>query len=113
MYHIYTVTDNSAVCDLPAQLNGLIESIIASDVKSINLDDVDTYYYIDDWFADTKHFFQTVVQQSKADRNKYDSFTRFFEQSLIYNFQQSRESKYPKLTGLSLFIMPPYIQTSD
>lgn len=108
MYHSYTVTNNRAVQNLPAQLNPLIDSIISAPGKIPHLRDLKPYYYWDEQFVDVGIFFKTLTLQSVIAQRKYNEFIDFLNQSMIYQFNQngklifSRE-KYQDFSGLGIF----------
>ncbi|NVM53856.1 MAG: hypothetical protein HWN66_09155 [Candidatus Helarchaeota archaeon] len=108
MYNSYTVTNNAAVCNLPLKINPLIESILSSNIKNIQISELSgkswSYLYMDDRFADVISFFKWVVTQSSTDHQKLDVFINFLTKEMIHKFQESPKTKYPNLTGLSLCI---------
>lgn len=115
MYHSYTVTKNSAIKYLPAKINPLIESIIASKQSVIKLSNLSTFYYMGDRYVDTVSFFSTLKQQSIAATQHYNEFIDFLNNSMIYSLNQKgnllgrRAKSYRNLSGLNIFL-PKNIQ---
>jgi hypothetical protein len=108
MYSSYTVVNNALVRDLPSKCNPLIESILEANVKNLQIDDLNekswSYRYLDDCFADIITFFKWAVDKSGANPQKLDDFVNFITEDVIHKFQESSETMYPNLSGISLYI---------
>lgn len=109
MYYSYTATNNEAVRHLPAKINPLIESIIASGQKTLKKSDLKVYSYGDEEFVDVISVFQPLVNQSPVVQQHHQEFVEFYNNSLIHKVQHhgtllGTNNKYPTLSGLGLFL---------
>ncbi len=110
MYYSYTCVNNNAVHSLPNKINPLIESILLSNTKAINLNELKTYYYMDEQFADAV-FFQTLTKQSGAEEQRYNEFADYLNNSMIVKVNRNgtlidydSQREYGNLSGLGIFI---------
>ena len=110
MYSSYTVTNNSMFRQLKRYLVPLIDTVLAANLQNIELHRIPTYDYFDEFQADAIEFFTAIVQQSNADRQTFDRFIDFVEQSTIHlpNPQEHAQN----LSGLGLFV-PTHRQQLD
>ncbi len=113
MYFSYTAVNNQAIRVLPSKINSLIESLISSNINSINLNELTTYSYFNEQFCDLVLFFQTITNQSGASQEKYNDFVSFLKKSILYKvqshgtmFSQNIRSrvKSQELSGLGIFL---------
>ncbi|HBB35826.1 MAG TPA: hypothetical protein DDZ80_11170 [Cyanobacteria bacterium UBA8803] len=108
MYQSYTAIDNQAMASLPSKINPVINSILAANVDSIQTNTLATYDYIGDRFVDAVTFFDTITTQSKADREPYNEFIKFLNDSLIYKVQKQgilmgSRKRHQNYSGLGIF----------
>ncbi len=106
MYNGYVVTDNSAMRELPAKLDPLIDSILTADTKALDLTALDNYshFYMNEKLVDALALFQTLNNQSNAPALPLAKFTAFYRKKLIHQFQNSPHTKYPHYSGLSCLL---------
>lgn len=100
MYHSYTVTDNPHFSKISETINPLIDSIISSQ-KVINTSQMQKYRYFGEQYVDVVDFFNTIIEQSGANREKYNAFIEFLNNSMIH-LKNSDEHK--TFSGLGLFL---------
>ena len=110
MYSSYTVTDNSIFLQLKRYFVPLIDAVLAANLQNIELHRIPTYAYFDEFQADAIEFFTAIVEQSNADRQIFENFIDFIEQSTIHlpNPQEDAQN----LSGLGLFV-PTHRQQLD
>ena len=110
MYSSYTVTDNAIFIQLKRYLVPLIDAVLAANLQNIELHRIPTYAYFDEFQADAIEFFTAIVEQSNADRQIFENFIDFIEQSTIHlpNPQEDAQN----LSGLGLFV-PTHRQQLD
>lgn len=113
MYHSYTVTNNSKLRELSTKLNPLINSILSSDIKAINLKALKHQYYtnLSDRLIDVVLLFKTIAIQSDADTKYLNDFIDYMNRSVIYMFKNDGKlfyefeiNKYKQFCGLGLFL---------
>jgi hypothetical protein len=107
MYHSYTAVNNRAFDKLPAKINPLIELILSSNIKALNISELKSYNYMGDRFVDFVAFFQTITEQLGLEQQKYQEFLDFFHHSLIYRVQKTgmmlgSRTEYKNFSGLGM-----------
>lgn len=111
MYYSYTCVNNNAIHSLPSRINPLIESILLSNTKAINLNEVKTYYYMNEQFADAVSCFETLTMQSGVDEQKYNEFSKYLKNSMLVKVKKNgtlidsdSQREYQNFSGLGVFI---------
>lgn len=102
MYSSYTVTNNRSFSNLTAKIIPLIDSILVSDLKNIELKNLNTYRYASDRFVDVVEFFEYLVNQSGGDRENYQTFINAFQESTVYFLNPNSMDK--NLSGLGVLL---------
>ncbi|MBD2301954.1 clostripain-related cysteine peptidase [Nostoc sp. FACHB-190] len=110
MYYSYTVTHNHRLRDLPKIINPLIDSIMAANTKSINLNEIKFYSYMEDKLVDLVSFLAKITEQSGANQTLLQNFREFIQTSIIYQYKNngrlfsiSQRKEYNNFYGLGCF----------
>lgn len=101
MYYSYTVTNNYLFSQIPKKLNSFIDSILGTNIKSINLDKNQKYGYWDEQYIDLVEVFQAITEQSGAEPESYQKFIEFLNSSMLHLVNPTKKPK--NLSGLGLF----------
>ncbi len=102
MYYSYTVTNNHLFSKIPKKLNSFIDSILATNIKSINLDKNQKYGYWDEQYIDLVGVFQAITEQVGAESKSYHEFIEFLNGSMIHLVNPRKKPR--DLSGLGLFL---------
>jgi hypothetical protein len=105
MYNGYVVTNNKVFCELPDYFNPLLQSILGAKIDNVGSTDVELtnpYVYAGDQLVDVIRLLDTIATRTSADAQLAADFHTFVRTKLIYKYQQSPQSQYPQLTGLSM-----------
>lgn len=102
MYYSYTVTNNHLFSKIPKKLNSFIDSILATNIKSINLDKNQIYGYWNEQYIDLVGVFQAITEQAGAEPKSYHEFIEFLNNSMIHLVNPKKKSR--NLSGLGLFL---------
>lgn len=111
MYHTCTITNNPYLSQLPIKVNPIISSILACDIKNIQLNRAKSYSYMDETFVDVIAVFEMLVNQSNADLSLYKEFATFIQDNILYKvigggilFDPDTRNEYRNFSGLGIFL---------
>jgi hypothetical protein len=109
MYHSYTVTNNREVQNLPTKINPLIESILLTPKPTINIQDLNPYYYEGERFVDVCIFFNKIIDNRFNAQKNYNELMVFIKKSMIFSVRKSdtsifRKGRYQDFSGLGMFL---------
>ena len=102
MYSIYVVTKNNEFSKIIESMNRLIDSILESRKKQVNLQTLNSYMYFGERYIDIMDFFEELINIYDVEPTKYVEFVDVLKSSVT-------PMKNPTMTaqdnaGLSLFL---------
>jgi hypothetical protein len=103
MYNSFALVDNTALCELSAHLDPLINAILSRETPAHLTSDVTGYEHMNEYLVDLLALFRSVVSQTGADQKQLDFFEDFVSRNLILRHMVSPDADKKDLSGISVY----------
>ena len=102
MYSSYTVTQNRYFADIQPQISAIVDSILKSDLKKIDLSKLKQYDYWGEQYVDLVEFLTTIAEQANLQQKTDERLARLLNRVLVHLPNPNIDEK--DLSGLGLFL---------